>query len=113
VLAVQAACTLGVPGYLARFARWSEVERAVAAGQLLVISVRAQEGELRGAPYRSTDGHLLVLRGFAENGDVEVDDPAARTREAGQTRYSRADLEKVRFRQGGTAYVLLPRQEAR
>ncbi|MCP4248373.1 MAG: DUF1460 domain-containing protein [bacterium] len=107
--AVQTAYTYGVPGYLARFSDWTDVERMIAAGQPLVISIVAEPGELRGAPYKSTDGHLLVLNGFDGDGTVAVNDPAARTPADGLIHYARGDLERVWMQaKGGTAYVLLP-----
>jgi len=106
--AVQGAYSYGVPGYLARFSSWNSVKRMIARGQPLIISIRAQEGELTGAPYPKTAGHLLVLAGFDRKGDVLVNDPAARTREKGQCAYLRRELEKVWMEKGGTAYVLLP-----
>ncbi len=105
---VQAAYSLGVPGYLTRFGDWDAVERTLARGQPLVISVRVREGELRGAPYSATKGHLLAVCGFADNGDVEVNDPAASSHESGQVTYRREDLETVWFGRGGVAYVFLP-----
>ncbi|RMF72419.1 MAG: hypothetical protein D6744_16875 [Planctomycetota bacterium] len=106
---VQAAYEFGVPGYLRRFSQWSEVEATIAAGQPLIISIRVGEpGALHGAPYETTAGHLIVLTGFAENGDVWVNDPAGATPAEGVLRYSRADLEKAWMRgSGGLAYVLL------
>ena len=102
--------SLGVPGYLARFSDWTDVERMIAAGQPLVISIRVHdEGGLRGAPYRTTDGHLIVVTGFDAQGRVTVNDPAAVTPETGQLTYERFDLERAWMRTtGGTAYVLLP-----
>jgi beta-lactamase class A len=104
--AVQAAFEAGLPGYLERFGAWREVEASIARGQPLIISIRAAPGELRGAPYPKTDGHLLVLVGFDAEGNVEVNDPAAATAQAGQVTYRREDLEKVWFARGGTAYVI-------
>ena len=103
--AVQAAFTLGVPGYLTCFSRWSEVRRAIAAEQPLVISIRAEEGQLTGAPYRQTRGHLLVLTGFDAQGRVLVNDPAATTATAGQCAYDRDEMTAVWLHHGGTAYV--------
>ncbi len=112
---VQAAWTFGSPGYLARFSDWAAVERMIAAGQPLVISIRVRrEGDLRGAPYKTTAGHLLVLTGFAGDDLVQVNDPAGKTPEAGQVRYHREDLEKVWMRAtGGLAYVLKPAESNR
>jgi hypothetical protein len=108
--AVQGAFTFGVPGYLARFQEWRSVERMIAQGQPLIISIAAKEGELPGAPYKTTGGHLLVLCGFDKNGDVEVNDPAAADAASGQRIYRRVDLDTVWMARGGTAYVLLPRE---
>jgi beta-lactamase class A len=106
---VQAAYSLGVPGYLTRFSTWNDVEQCIAAGQPLIISIRVDRpGELPGAPYNTSDGHLLVLCGFDRQGNVEVNDPAAATAAAGQITYPRAALERCWLRRTGLAYVLLP-----
>jgi hypothetical protein len=106
---VQAAYSLGVPGYLTRFTNWTDVQRSIAKEQPIIASIAAKEGELRGAPYKKTDGHLLVITGFDANGDVCVNDPAATDAKTGQTVYARADMQKVWLDRGGTAYVLLPK----
>lgn len=107
---VQAAYTLGTPGYLTRFSDWRDVEQSIADDQPLIISIRVKhEGGLRGAPYKKTDGHLLVLCGFDANGMVEVNDPAVAPDADGRSKYHREDLEEYWMRAtGGLAYVLLP-----
>jgi hypothetical protein len=105
--AIQGAYSLGAPGYLARFSDWNDVARHVAEATPLVISIAAKPGELDGAPFVKTDGHLLVLCGFDERGNVHVNDPAAPTPEAGKLVYRRDQLERVWMARGGTAYVLL------
>jgi len=105
---VQAAHTLGRPASLARFDRWSEVERVLAAGQPIIASIRSGPGELRGAPYPETDGHLIVLRGLNERGDVLVNDPSVSTAALGQLVYRREDLTIVWMqRTHGTAYLVM------
>ncbi len=104
---VQAAYVMGVKGYLTRVSTWKEVEAFVSRGTPLVISIRVNAGELPAAPYSDTDGHLIVLTGFAGNGDVTVNDPAVRDAAEGRRVYPRADLERVWMSNGaGTAYVL-------
>jgi hypothetical protein len=107
---IQAAYSLGVPGYLARFLDWDTVAAMIAAGQPLIISVNFSDpGALTGAPYATTRGHLLVLCGFDARGDVHVNDPAAATARQGCTVYRRQELERVWLQaSGGVAYVLLP-----
>jgi hypothetical protein len=106
---VQAAYTFGVPGYLTRVNDWAEARRLLATGQPLIASIQADRGDLRGAPYRRTNGHLIVIRGLDENGDVLVNDPAASTPEDGIITYARQDMERVWLeRTAGTTYVLLP-----
>ena len=105
---VQAAFSYGVPGYVTRFSRWHQVSEMLRGGQPLIFSIRADEGELRGAPYPSTKGHLLVLTGYDGEGGCFVNDPAATGTTEGATTYRLADLERVWLAKGGVAYVLLP-----
>lgn len=103
---VQTAFSFGLEGWIARFNDWSDVRWEIAAGRPLVCSITVKPGELRGAPYESTAGHLLVLTGFDERGDVLVNDPAAEDAEGGVTTYALDEFEKVWMGKGGTAYVL-------
>lgn len=109
--AIQGAFELGVPGYLARFQDWKSVEGSINAGQPLVISIAAKVGELEGAPYEKTAGHLLVLTGFDGKGGVHVNDPAVSDPASGARVYRRSDLERVWMARGGTAYVLMERKK--
>jgi hypothetical protein len=106
---VQAAWSFGVPGHLARFADWKGVAAELERGQPLVISIAAKAGELAGAPYASTEGHLLVVTGFDGKGGVLVNDPAAEDAAKGKRVYRADELAKVWLARGGTAYVLRPR----
>jgi len=92
--AIQAGYSYGVPGYLDRFSDWDEIKHMIAAGQPLVMSIRAQkEGELTGAYYDATLGHLLVLTGFEDEDHVAVNDPAYRDPNDGRRTYLREDLD--------------------
>jgi len=106
--AVQAAFEEGVPGYVTRFGSWGEVRAEIAEGRPVIASIRAREGELRGAPYESTGGHLIVITGFDAEGDVLVNDPAASNRAEGIVKYAREDMQRVWLDRGGVAYVLQP-----
>jgi hypothetical protein len=107
---VQAAHERDVSGMLTRFGSWTSVEETLAKGRPIIASIVVEPGELRGAPYASTDGHLIVIRGVDERGDLLVNDPAAGTAETGRLTYRRQDMERVWFENTkGTAYVLEPR----
>jgi Peptidase_C39 like family len=105
---IQAAYSLGVPGYLTRVANWDEVERFIAAGRPLIASIKVPNpGDLAGAPYNTSDGHLLVICGFDAAGDIEVNDPAAADASQGMRTYRRRDVERAWFGgSGGVTYVL-------
>ncbi len=104
--AIQTAFQFGVPGYLRRFDDWDSVLNELAADQPLIISIRAEVGELTGAPYAETTGHLLVLRGYDRHGNLIVNDPAAATLAGVRRIYSREDLTRVWMDKGGLAFVL-------
>ncbi|MCK6484262.1 MAG: C39 family peptidase [Phycisphaerae bacterium] len=103
---VQAAFALGVPGYVTRFSSWEEVEAHVAQGQPIIASIRDPDGRLEGTPYKTTLGHLLVICGFDDQGDVLVNDPAGRTEAEGRRTYRRDQFAQAWFDRGGVAYVL-------
>lgn len=103
--AVQGAFELGVSGYLERHSNWTQVRSSLLKGHVLVIRVAAEPGELEGAPYPRTDGHLLVLRGLDGAGGVLCNDPAAASPAEVQRTYSCEDLERTWMSKGGVAYV--------
>ena len=85
-----------------------QAERLVAAGIPVVISIAFGPGELVGGPLDSTSGHLIVVRGFTESGDVVCNDPAAASEAAVQVTYKRAELESAHSSSYGTTYVIWP-----
>jgi hypothetical protein len=98
----------GLEGWVARLPSLAAMEAYVAAGVPVIASIRVRAGELEGSPYPSTDGHLLVVRGFTDQGDVIVNDPYA---EPGSIRriYQRAQFERV-WQDGshGAVYLIAP-----
>ena len=109
---IQTAYSYGVPGHLDRFATLDEVRWLIDRDQPVIATITAREGELDGAPYQSTKGHLLVIVGFDREGNVIVNDPAAKDAKSGRRTYRREQFEHVWLRRKrGTAYILLPPPE--
>ena len=93
--------------FVTRLRSLREAERFVAAGIPLVASVRFGAGELSGAPISATDGHLLVIVGFTDSGDVVVNDPAAPHNGSVVRTYKRGEFENAWIpKSGGLVYVV-------
>ena len=101
----------GLESFATRLRSLAEAERFIDAGIPLVVSVSFKESQLTGSGY-STDGHLMVIRGFTADGDVIANDPASHldpNDASVRTVYDRAEFENVWIpRSGGIAYVIHP-----
>ncbi|WP_404387148.1 C39 family peptidase [Humibacillus xanthopallidus] len=98
-------------GFVTRLRSLAEAEAFIAAGVPLVVSVSFKKGELTEAGY-GTNGHLMVIRGFTDTGDVIANDPASHLlADNAQVRvvYDRAQFENVWVpHSGGIVYVIAP-----
>ncbi|GLV58963.1 hypothetical protein KDH_57910 [Dictyobacter sp. S3.2.2.5] len=101
----------GIHAFVTRMDSLSQVEQWVKLGVPIVISIAFGPGQLPGATY-STDGHLMVVRGFTATGDVIANDPAmgGTTSDAGvEITYPRAIFQKLWLNASdGTVYVIAP-----
>lgn len=94
--------------YIQRLDDLTHARAFLDAGIPLVASIAFARGELPGADY-ATGGHLLVIRGFDERGDVLVADPAAPSNERVLKTYPRAPFERLWQRASrGVVYVIAP-----
>jgi hypothetical protein len=101
------AARLAGHAFVTRLHSLREAERYVAVGIPLVASISFGAGELSGAPISASNGHLVVIVGFTESGDVVVNDPAATTRAGVRRTYDRAQFEDAWLpTSGGTVYVI-------
>ena len=104
---VAFAATLGRTATVARATSMADLDAEVAAGRPLVLSHRYEAGELTGAAVSDTEGHLIVARGVTSEGDVIVNDPAARAPEPVRRVYRRAELARTWLGNGrGICYVV-------
>jgi hypothetical protein len=93
--------------FVTRLPSLRAAERFLVAGIPLVASISFGPGELSGAPISSSNGHLLVIVGFTDTGDVVVNDPAASTRAGVRRTYDRGEFENAWLpTSGGTVYVI-------
>jgi hypothetical protein len=107
------AASFGLDGYVTRMASLSQVEEWISAGVPVVISIAWGQGELPGAPFASSGGHVIVVRGFTSSGNVIVNDPGFSTNAAVRVVYPRANLQKVWLKySGGTVYLIHPKNRA-
>ena len=100
------AAQYGLEGFVTRLRSLTEAERFIAAGIPLIASIN---GVLPGFLFTSTNGHLLVIRGFDVNGDVITNDPAVRVNAQARKVYPRLEFETVwLLGSTGTVYVIHP-----
>jgi hypothetical protein len=99
------AASYGLEGFITRLRDLHEAELFIQAGIPLIASIN---GDLPGFLFTSTSGHLLVIRGFAANGDVITNDPAVRADAQARKVYPRDAFERVWLNSFGTVYVIHP-----
>lgn len=108
---VAYAARFGTVAFVTRLRSLAEAERFVAAGIPLVVGVAFTPEQLAGAGYGTT-GHLAVLVGFDEHGDVVCNDPASHevaSNDEVRATFDRAQFERAWMRSsGGITYVIRP-----
>jgi uncharacterized protein YvpB len=110
-LNVAAAAEHGLSAHLARLPSLTHLQEEISNGRPVVVSITVREGEtLAGAPYRTTRGHLLVVVGFTQDGDVVVNDPAAKDRASVRRVYRRTEFVRAWLHnKRGVAYIVSER----
>lgn len=97
----------GMRAYVTRFSDISELEQWIAAGIPVIISARydlLQDG-------RADDfnGHLTVVRGFTESGDLVINDPWTDVKvESVRHIYKRANVIRAWATSRNTVYLVYP-----
>ncbi|HEX9046995.1 MAG TPA: peptidase C39 family protein [Verrucomicrobiae bacterium] len=98
----------GLRAYVTRLDDLGEVEAWVAAGIPVVLSTRWDW--LRPGRPLDAEGHLIVVIGFTENGDVIANDPSAQLnrRESVRQIYRRADVVHAWAKSHHAVYLIYP-----
>ncbi|HEX8704944.1 MAG TPA: C39 family peptidase [Myxococcaceae bacterium] len=91
-----------------RLDSFAQVERFIAAGIPVVISIAYREGSLTGTAGYVSDGHLIVVKGFTPEGDVVCNDPAFPANDKVHVTYKRHELWRAWRHSKGAAYVVWP-----
>ncbi|MDQ3576219.1 MAG: C39 family peptidase [Actinomycetota bacterium] len=112
------AATFGLNAHVTRLGSLTELEQYIARGIPVVTSQSFRAEELDGAGY-GTAGHLMVIVGFTEDGDVIANDPASSSNAAVRRVYQREQFENIWLRtkrytasgavaggSGGIAYII-------
>ena len=94
----------GLRAYVTRLSDVAELEDWVAAGVPVAVSV--SYNLLRGQPRDRSDGHLVVVRGFTDRGDVIVNDPG--TGREIRREFPRANLIQAWAVSENTVYLVYP-----
>ncbi|GAA4203472.1 C39 family peptidase [Actinocatenispora rupis] len=96
----------GLATFVTRLRSLTEAELFVQAGIPLVVSVSFRKGEIPGLDY-ATNGHLLVIAGFAADGSPVLNDPYSPDDAAVRKTVGRAEFEAAWLTgSGGTTYVI-------
>jgi hypothetical protein len=101
--AAQRPGEMGLEAWVDRFRNWEQVRDVIAAGEPVVASIQFKAGEFPSAVSKSSDGHLIVIRGFTGDGNIIVNDPADKARGNGAI-YNAQDLGRAWFGHGGVGY---------
>ena len=118
--AYAASSSIMLDAFVTRLRSMDDLERFIAAGIPVVTSQSFLESELDGAGY-GTAGHLFVVVGFTDDGDVIVNDPASPSNQAVRHVYDREQFERIWLRtqrfnasgdvvggSGGISYIIKP-----
>lgn len=97
----------GPDAWVERFSSWSQIESYIAAGTPVIISIAYPKGTFSAEPNKSTNGHLLVVRGFTGDGNVIVNDPDTLDEKRGNGYvYSADELSLAFFGHGGVGIIV-------
>jgi hypothetical protein len=101
----------GLTGFVTRLRSLAEAELFIASGIPLIVSASYRTGDIRGLDY-DTNGHIMVLAGFTEDGHPILNDPnsacGAVRKPVDRTEFERVWLNTSR----GVVYVITPRGHA-
>lgn len=109
----QTGSQFGFEAWVQRFRSHDDVKRLIAQGVPILASIRFRDGALSNAHYKSTNGHIILVRGMTADGDYIVNDPYNPGPDGKEVVYLQSDMQKVWFDKGGVGMVMKPEEKAR
>ncbi|MCX7920168.1 MAG: C39 family peptidase [bacterium] len=100
--------TLGYRAWVRYCNGFDEIKKEIAAGHPVILSIAYPKGVLSNAPVKSTNGHIIVCRGFTPQGDPICNDPAAKSEETGHIVYKKEELERAWLTRKAAAIFIHP-----
>lgn len=102
------AASRGLNGRVSRMGQIEQIEPWIGRGIPVIASIswdnRNAKYRLSGAPFKWSNGHILVIRGFTRKGHVIVNDPAASSSSKVRRVYHRAQFERAWLHNGANRY---------
>jgi hypothetical protein len=103
------AASYGLCAYVTRLAGMEQIEPWIATGVPVIIGIAWTQGTLLHAPLPSSSGHLLVVIGFDERGQIITADPAGASESEVRRIYDILQLESAWQQSSvGVAYLIYP-----
>lgn len=104
-----AAGEFGMRAWVERHSSWDGLIERLKEGVPPILSIAYGKGTFGDFPERCSEGHLLVLRGWTEDGKLICNDPGVEEEKLGRgVRFSPVELGKAFFGHGGIAIVVEP-----
>ena len=108
----QAAAQHGFQAWTIRCKDFSPIEREIAEGHPIILSLQFSKGELSNGPIESTNGHLVLCVGMNSDGDLLVNDSASTDPIFSHRVYKRDEISKIWLsNKGGAAICIHPRRK--
>lgn len=105
----SAAGALAGEAFVARLDSFAEIENEIIQNRPVVLSHSWRQNELTNAPIAKSPGHLILVVGFTKEGDLVVNDPAARPG-SGRRVYARSEILRTwQLNAPGVVYLFRPR----
>ncbi len=97
----------GLRAFVLRCSSLAQAEGEILCGRPLIASIAYKTGKLKGGAVKETKGHIVVICGFDEEGNIIVADPAAKDAASVKRIYGRKEFALAWLKnKKGLAYAI-------